>query len=133
MTVAQEHSDIVAELMKAGADVSIRGPKGKTPVDIAHLRYGDGGGAAREKSEDPAIVALLEGKTWADVEADRRAWELAENSIRRFREDFPWKKGVEIHDCDGCPKMVLIPSGSFTMGSPPSEAGATTTRDRCVA
>lgn len=26
-------------------------------------------------------------------------------------------------ECDGCPEMVVIPAGSFTMGSPASEAG----------
>jgi formylglycine-generating enzyme required for sulfatase activity len=32
--------------------------------------------------------------------------------------------GTEFRDCDGCPKMVVIPAGEFTMGSPPSEQGA---------
>jgi formylglycine-generating enzyme required for sulfatase activity len=29
----------------------------------------------------------------------------------------------EFTDCSGCPRMVWIPSGSFTMGSPPGEHG----------
>ena len=123
MATAQGHTGIVAQLMEAGADVSIRGPKGKTAVDAARLRYGDAD-AARKKGEDSAIVALLEGKTWADVEEERRTRELAENSnriFREWREEFPRKKGVEIRDCDVCPEMVLVPSGEFTMGSPSSE------------
>jgi formylglycine-generating enzyme required for sulfatase activity len=31
--------------------------------------------------------------------------------------------GKVFHDCPGCPEMVVIPSGSFEMGSPDSEEG----------
>ena len=31
--------------------------------------------------------------------------------------------GETFQDCDGCPKMVVVPSGRFTMGSPGREAG----------
>jgi formylglycine-generating enzyme required for sulfatase activity len=31
---------------------------------------------------------------------------------------------TEFEDCAGCPRMVVIPAGEFTMGSPPSERGA---------
>lgn len=31
--------------------------------------------------------------------------------------------GDRWHDCDGCPEMVAIPAGTFSMGSPASEAG----------
>ena len=32
--------------------------------------------------------------------------------------------GETFQDCDECPKMVVVPSGSFRMGSPKSEGGA---------
>ena len=63
MAVALGHSDVVAQLMKGGADITVRGPHGKTPVDVARLVYGEPDDA-REKEEDPALIALLEGKTW---------------------------------------------------------------------
>jgi formylglycine-generating enzyme required for sulfatase activity len=33
---------------------------------------------------------------------------------------------AEFKDCTGCPQMVVIPAGEFTMGSPPSELQAET-------
>ena len=63
----QGQSDIIEFLMKAGADISIKGPKGKTAVEVARARYGDAA-AARQKNEVPAVVALLEGKTWVAAE-----------------------------------------------------------------
>ena len=34
-----------------------------------------------------------------------------------------FKPGETFHDCADCPEMVVIPAGSFTMGSPASEVG----------
>ena len=31
--------------------------------------------------------------------------------------------GVSFSDCSDCPEMVVVPAGSFTMGSPPDEEG----------
>jgi formylglycine-generating enzyme required for sulfatase activity len=58
--------------------------------------------------------------------------ELAKARLRKLKETkvaigiFPKpeaepKPGEEFQDCDNCPKMVVVPAGSFTMGSPPSE------------
>ncbi len=33
------------------------------------------------------------------------------------------KPGETFRDCPECPEMAVIPAGSFTMGSPASEAG----------
>ncbi len=35
----------------------------------------------------------------------------------------PKKPGSAFRDCPACPRMVVVPSGSFKMGSPPNEAG----------
>ena len=32
---------------------------------------------------------------------------------------------ISFNDCDGCPEMVVVPTGRFLMGSPESEAGRT--------
>ena len=97
------HTEVVALLMEAGADVSIRGPKGMTAGDAAWKRYGDPD-AARKNNEDPAVLALL----------DREQRE-------RFAEKYP--PGRRLRDCEGCPEVVVVPGGSYTMGSPWSEAG----------
>ena len=35
----------------------------------------------------------------------------------------PTEPGTELRDCPECPEMVVVPAGSFMMGSPESEAG----------
>ena len=82
MAAVHGHSEIIALLMKAGADIGIKGPKGKTPVEVARKRYG-AVDAARENGEGLAVLTLLEGRAWAEVEAEARrreedaAFELA--------------------------------------------------------
>ena len=34
-----------------------------------------------------------------------------------------WRPGDKFRDCPGCPELVVVPSGSFMMGSPGSEEG----------
>ena len=103
MAVAHGHTEIIEMLMQAGADVSIRGPQGKTPTEVAITRYGDAD-TARENGVSLPLLALLDGKTWAEVQAEvqaklERQSEQARASIRRLPED-----------------MVTIPAGKFRMG-----------------
>ena len=113
MAAVQGHSEIIELLVKAGADMFMRGPKGKTAVDVARGRYGDAE-VARKKDEGRAVVALLEGKTWAQVEE-------AERKRKEF--DRLWPAGKKFRECSGCPEMVVIPGGSYMMGSPSGEEG----------
>ena len=108
MAVAHGHSEIIEPLMKTGADLTIKGPKGKTATEIAQARYGDME-AAMKKGEPPAVIALLAGKTLAE----------GEKLVRTWRE----KPGSIFRDCDKCPEMVVVPSGSYEMGSPAFEEG----------
>ena len=83
MAAVHGHTDIIVMLMKAGASVSVRGPKGKTAVEVARTRYGEPE-VARENGEAAELLALLDGRTWADVQeevrrkADTAAWERAQ-------------------------------------------------------
>ena len=109
MAAVHGHSEIVALLWKAGTDISIRGPNGRTAADVARARFGEPD-AARKSGVDPAVLALLQGKTWAEVEREReRQAALIETGAFK--------------DCEECPLMVVVPSGSFRMGSPPGETG----------
>ena len=140
------HTEIVVLLMEAGADVSIKGPKGKTAVDAARLEYG-APDAARRDNADPAVLALLEGRT-LDEAAFARAEEAGTGAAyaaylslypqgrhaseaRRLRGSLEHgdrlaKKhppGTRLRDCGDCPEMVVVPPRNYMMGSPSSGAG----------
>ncbi len=99
MAAANGHTEIIELLMKAGAEVSIRGPKGATPTDVARERYGDAN-AARATGKPEAVLALLDGKTWMEVEQDlEEARAQVEPRVRQLADE-----------------MISIPAGSFDMG-----------------
>ena len=107
MAAAHGHTEVVGLLMEAGADPKVKGPKGKTAVDVARVRYGDAE-AAKENGEPAAVVALLEGRTLTEED-------------RRLARKYP--AGTKLRDCEECPELVVVPSGSFMMGSPSEESG----------
>ena len=67
MAAVHGQTELINLLMKADADVSVKGPKGKTAVDVARAIYGELE-TARNNKEDPAVIALLQGMTWEEVE-----------------------------------------------------------------
>ena len=48
---------------------------------------------------------------------------LAGSAVEDDDDEAPPDIGSVFRECPHCPKMVVVPSGRFTMGSPPSEAG----------
>ena len=56
----------------------------------------------------------------AELDRERRVREAAENE-RKAREAERSRPGRRFRDCAECPQMVVIPAGSFMMGSPESE------------
>lgn len=61
----------------------------------------------------------------AAVTAGALAFASGQGVAQQAVGSFP-KSGDTFRDCDGCPEMVVIPAGSFMMGSPASERERTT-------
>ena len=95
-----------------------------------------------EREEVLELERLLKEAEEAAVlaERERQAAEEAEREVRRKAEEAEAERkrkeaeaaeaaererqaGREFRDCAGCPEMVVVPSGSFRMGSPSSESG----------
>ena len=142
MAAVHGHTEVIVLLMEAGADVSVRGPKGKTAVDVARTRYGEVD-AARENNEPPAVLVLLEGRTLAEVEDDAAfaraqavgtvaAFEgyLSSNPDGRHAAEADevarclraaTDEGMRI-ECISLVELVVVPSGTYRMGSPSGES-----------
>ena len=56
----------------------------------------------------------------AEAERERQRQQRDAEAERQRRERQP---GARLRDCEACPELVVVPSGSFTMGSPDSEWG----------
>ena len=76
---------------------------------------------ARTDSETGCLTAAQAQALHGDVEsvAAARKEEPAQAADAKPR----WEVGKKFRDCAGCPEMVVVPSGSFEMGSPDSESG----------
>ena len=74
--------------------------------------------ARNKEKEDARRAAELQ----AMVRAEERAKAVAASSVKEAPRTVQ-KPGTVFQDCADCPRMVVIPAGEFTLGSPASEAG----------
>ena len=107
---------LVPLLLDARADVDVQAPDGATALFMA---------AAHGHTE---IIGFLMG-AGADVSIKGPKGKTAA-AVAQVHPDSAVRKAMGIHqagdvfrDCAECPEMVVIPAGSFMMGSPPSEEG----------
>src|ERR1700694_3900604 len=85
------------------------------------------GEARRAQPKLEARIAELKAKTAALVAAARTALDALTPQQRLSAPPTVWRVPdalTAFRDCAGCPQMVVIPAGEFTMGSPPSEQQA---------
>ena len=117
-TAARFNARETAEvLLNQHADANLRDNAGQTPLHVA----------ARYKADEVAELLLSRG---AEVDArdnqGRTPLDIANSSqaeaiIEILRRYSALAVGSVFRDCVECPEMVVVPSGSFLMGSPNSE------------
>ena len=129
---AQERHDLLRKAAGKLADLRKR-----YPSEPSRLRLYLGGKRVSLSSDDMlaeerAAIRRAEEKRRAAARkaeekkraAARKAEEikrLAALKAERARLTRLWPAGKQFRDCADCPQMVVIPAGSFTMGSPPNE------------
>jgi formylglycine-generating enzyme required for sulfatase activity len=88
--------------------------------------------AAADRSHALALKIEEEARRMAQVAAKQQAAAMAQAEERaraqaaKIVKEAPRaapRPGAVFQDCADCPRMVVIPAGEFTMGSPASEAG----------
>ncbi len=81
--------------------------------------------ARQAEAEAERLRREQEARQRAQREAQERARREAEARARRQAEAERQRRQMEpgrrFRDCDACPEMVVVPAGSFMMGSPPGE------------
>ena len=116
---AEEKLGKMREYAETGREALERGDLAKARRYVERLRGLD--------AESPLAVELEE--VVAEAERDkakeerRRAEAERKAEERRLAEARRKKPGDTFRDCPGCPEMVVVPAGSFLMGSPESEEG----------
>lgn len=75
-----------------------------------------------EKEAQRMAAVAAQKQAEAMAQAEERARAEAAKSVKEAPRAAP-RPGTVFQDCADCPRMVVIPAGEFTMGSPAAEAG----------
>jgi len=112
------------------ADVTPKVESSAEPADRARAQA-DTKKATAERAKALALKIEEEARRMAEVavkkqaEAMAQAEERARTQAATIAKEAPravQRPGTVFQDCPDCPRMVVIPAGEFTMGSPASEA-----------
>jgi formylglycine-generating enzyme required for sulfatase activity len=77
---------------------------------------------AQRAAADGARALALKKQAEAMVRAEDRAKAVSAINVKEAPRAAP-RPGTVFQDCPDCPRMVVVPAGEFTMGSPATEAG----------
>lgn len=88
----------------------------------AQLRQGPGDAYSQKANlaTGDKVKVKAEAGDWALVETSGGVTGFVQKSVLKAVE---WAPGRVFRDCPNCPEMVVVPAGSFMMGSPSHEAG----------
>ena len=105
---------------------SSRGEEATEHLDVESAKLLMASGRKRQAQEQAgarqaAAAERLRGEQEARERVQREAQERARREAAAERRRRAMEPGRRFRDCDGCPEMVVVPSGSFMMGSPPGE------------
>ena len=82
--------------------------------------------SAEAAAEWDALAKEMTAKERAEARKLPRSWRSRVQAVaeKKAKEELKRKfpPGEAFRDCEGCPEMVIVPAGSFTMGSPASDA-----------
>ena len=98
--------------------------KGEEPTGYLAQAEAEALKAAGEEARRAAAERERQAHTAAEAQRRAKAEEARKARERQTRAGL--RPGSEFDDCGGagwCPRMVVVPAGSFTMGSPSSEDG----------
>ncbi|WP_420463595.1 hypothetical protein [Candidatus Palauibacter sp.] len=98
------------------------------PDDPRFQAFAVGYGASAEAAEENATRVDARFVTFADESGYEvlvaESWAAAAAGVQGGAPaGADLTPGTEFRDCDTCPRMVVVPAGTFTMGSPASEEG----------
>ena len=82
-------------------------------------------GEAAAVEEREALAARMTPQQVATAQERAAAWRPGADRAAEGGEAVArrWQAGTRFRDCAECPELVVVPAGSFRMGSPESEAG----------
>ena len=107
-------ANTISDLVDAGADLNAMDRHGMTPLGLVS-EYG---------GKVSSVTALLDAGAVAEPEFGPYQQRATHGVARDLLVDVGMPETGEVfRECAGCPDMVVVPAGSFMMGSPDEEAG----------